>query len=873
MKRGDWIGDYIIEKPISVGKTGQADVYRAQRREGAGAPVAIKILAEHLKSDEHSVENFEEEAELLTKLSHRNIVRIEAFDTSPPTPFIAQEYIEGQSVAELLKQREQSLPFAEILDIALQTTDALSYAHSLEHFSIKETGKGGKSAEKLRGIIHRDLSTDNILTTERGEVKLIDFGIARAAGVATITTTTGIGKDFYIAPEVELGSKKAFAPTADIYSFGVCLYEMVMTGRPESQRIRVLKQFHRNLHHLYSAFPDDVPEELKGIIVSCVRREPKDRPQTMEEIRDSLLRVQEDLRTAETIQVGLPDALAIRSELLSFDHLVELAPEDADDLSMRVSLSADETRILLLCGKQTKIHSFNLSGGEKQTHHVPHGKRLSALAGIEGGLALGVLVGRERLLLLDETGEWHPVANEVDAGESVTVPDNLVLLGESVYIGDYATNRIIRMKAEDGTPVGATTEGHIGHLGPFGIGGNRLYWIDPLAKSLSRADLGLEEVERVGFCVNLGWPTSLAADRDLLFIVDSQERRLSIVTCSGDIVALDALTWKASVALSQVLFSQKRAMLIALDTSIPAVLFFKVQDVDFEALQLARVIRSLGITVSGFSFESIEGSVRLHVDASDDKESSVLKVIDRLKGISSSSRKASELQVHMYTLLLTVIPPERRQNSLRTAAQAIEELGNFETAKRLYLEYLQLPQVRGYDPGIRDRYGRLLEAEYKWEEIKDFEGPFLSDPYFDQHALRVAYEPSYQRLGRAYTELGIPIPKRFRLPPMGNLAKARSLLQRRQFDEALSAFGEMIENEDYKQMKPVDAVVVLAGYVECIKRRMHVLTVEDWQQVHQALSILVRNYSDQEGFDPEYSRDLKAAETQIRKLGGTIPQV
>ena len=182
MEPGDKVGDYIIEEPISVGKTGQADIYRARRDDASGSPIAVKILAEHLKSNKRSLKNFEEEAELLTKLDHRNIVRIEAFDTSPPTPYIAQEYIEGRSLAELLKQSEEPLPFEMILDIALQVTDALSYAHNLAYFRIKETQKGGKSSKKYRGITHRDLSTDNILITESGEVKLIDFGIARAVG-------------------------------------------------------------------------------------------------------------------------------------------------------------------------------------------------------------------------------------------------------------------------------------------------------------------------------------------------------------------------------------------------------------------------------------------------------------------------------------------------------------------------------------------------------------------------------------------------------------------------------------------------------------------------------------------------------------------
>jgi serine/threonine protein kinase len=436
MRPGDKIGDYIIEESISVGKTGQADIYRARRCDGIGAPLAIKVLAEHLKSDEKSIMNFEEEAELLTKLTHRNIVRIETFDTSPPTPYIAQEYIESRSVAELLKQSDVPLSFDLILKIALQVADALSYAHGLGYFRIKETREGGKASKKYKGIIHRDLSTDNILITENGEVKLIDFGIARAVGVTTITKSTGIGKEFYIAPEVELGSATMFSPTVDVYSFGVCLYEILMTGRPERRRIDVLKQFQRNLFALYGSFPDDVPEDLKRIIVHCVQREPKDRPQTMEEVKEAILKIQEQIVGATTGARGIPEGLTVRSELLSFDRLLKLGKENARDLSMRIALNEEETRIFLLCDNQTKVYSFNLSGGEKQVHHVPHGKRLTALAGSKGEQALGVLSDREELLLLDETGEWLTIKASAKMGGPKAVPDNLILLGKSVYIGD-----------------------------------------------------------------------------------------------------------------------------------------------------------------------------------------------------------------------------------------------------------------------------------------------------------------------------------------------------------------------------------------------------------------------------------------------------
>lgn len=872
MKAGDKIGNYIIEEPISVGKTGQADVYRARRCDGTGAPIAIKILAEHLKFDEKSIRSFEEEGELLTKLNHRNIIRIESFDTSPPIPYIAQEYVEGSSVAEMLKQSEGPLPFDTLLRIALQVAEAISYAHSLEYFKIKATTKGGKSSKKYTGIVHRDLSTDNILITENGEVKLIDFGIARAVGVTTITKTTGIGKEFYIAPEVEVGSEVEFSSTVDIYSFGVCLYEMVMTGRPERQRISVLKQFQRNLHHLYAAFPDEVPGDLKNLIVQCVQREPKDRPQSMDGVKDTLFMIQEQLASVKTDMVGIPAGLTIRSELLSFDRLSKLGTENAGDLFMRISLNEEETRIFLLCDKQTKVESFNLSGGEKQVHHVPHGKQLTALAAAKGEQALGVLADRKGLLLLDEIGEWHALKCGTDIGEPKTVPDNLILLGKSIYIGDYAAHKVCRLLIDDGTLVGAIPEDRITQLGPFGIGGKHLFCIDLISKVLLKADLELKTIEKAAFMANFDWPISLTVKGNLLFIIDLQNRRLSIITDTGDNVDLSALTWGDELTLSHVLYSQKASKLIALETSIPALLFFTVKDVDLEIVRLSHFVRKFGIEVSEFSYPAIESSVLSFIRNCPDPEAFAHRFVDGVKKVTGTGKKGVKLQIAIYSLLVTVIPQKKRKGSLREIAQVVEQLGEEERAKQLYLEYLN--EVNGYDPEIRDKYGRLLELGDRWEEIKDYEGAFLSQLYF-RHSPdnRIAYERSYRRLRKAYTRLGIPIPKHLRVPPTSEMLKAKSLLVARKYEEARSIFAEIIQNEDYKQMKSVDAIAVLTGYAVSIKRCLRVLTVDDWQEVYRSLSILVRDYSNNEGLDSQYSKDLEAARRQIEKLNGTVPKV
>jgi hypothetical protein len=646
-----------------------------------------------------------------------------------------------------------------------------------------------------------------------------------------------------------------------------------MTGRPERERLSVLKQFQRNLHHLYGAFPDSIPDDLKKIIVDCVRREPQERPQTMEEVREPLLRLQKQLAHTQVDKEGIPEGLVVRSQVLTFERLLRLSPEATGDLCMRVALSEEETRILLLCDKQAKVQSFNLSGGEKMSHFVPRGKKLTALAGMKGAQALGMLADREGLLRLDERGEWHTVAETIDAGGPRTVPDSLIPLGESVYVGDYAANRITRALVEDGTLVGATPEGHIIQLGPLGMGGDGLFCVDMATKELLKADLELKSIEKIALLTDCGWPTSLTNTNGLSFIVDSQGRHLSILAHTGDCVEADALTWKDNLTISQVVFSRRTSSLIALETSTPVLLFFQVRDVDSEVVRLASAIRDLGIQVPDLSYEVLEDSVRSFVETCTDKKAFTLRLVDKLKKNLKAGQKGVKLQVALYSLLPDIVPQEERRSSLRDAAQAVEQLGDLETAKELYLDYLNEPHIKGYDPEIREKYGRLLEIEEKWQEIIDFEGEFLSSAYFDQPGIRFAYEQSYQRLRNAYTRLGIPIPRHLVPPPTSELAKAKGLMENREYREAAAILAEIIKNGDYMQMEPADAIAVLAGHAKCIKCRLQAMTVEDWQDIYRSLYILVRDYSGHRGFDPQYARDLEAARKQIEKLEGTVPAI
>jgi serine/threonine protein kinase len=870
LKAGHRLGEYIVEKPISVGKTGQADVYLARRADGAGIPLALKVLAEHLKTDDDALKNFSDEADVLTKLHHPGIVRLESFDTSPPTPYIAQEYVEGQSAADWLKSLNRPASINTIVDIGIQIADALLYAHGLPYFKIKQTESGGKSSTKSHGLIHRDLSTDNIIITKDLKAKLIDFGIAKAVGISTVTTrNTSLGKEYYVAPEVEIGIGRTSSPAADIYSFGVCLYEMVMLYRPEKKRIDVLKQFQRNLHALLTAFPDDVPEQLKTLIIHCVQREPRDRPKSMEEVKSVLLELQAKTFDAETSKTELPVGLVASSRTLRLARVLDLAKEETGSGFVKMALNGDGTRFFVLCDECTKVCSFNEYGGEKQTRHVPRGQHLAAIAGGKGDEAFGFSAEGATLLVVDASGEWRSLGPAATRGLPKVVPDNVAYYNGSIYMGDYTTNRIFRLSLVDSQVTSGIPDGLITQLGPFGLGGESLFFLDLWSKTLFRTDLELQNVRKICTEPSWGWPTWLTVGDKLVFVVDSQNKTISVLTTDGEMVDTQALNWSVNSEISQVSFAPRSSQIVVLDSASPALMFFDVILTDPELLRLAKALHLPSSEINEFSYEVIERMLLETIRKSPDKKDASFRAIAYIDNAPETRQKGLRIQIALYNFLLENATPAERHSLLRTLSEKLEHLGDRNKAKQVCQEYLNSAQ--GYDPDMRDRYGRLLEQDLLWEEIKEFEGGFLSQHYFESPESRVAYARSYNRIRKAYANLGIPLPKTFDMPPTTELMKAKNLLDKGNYEEARALFKEIIDKEGYTLLTGEEAIAILAGYAKSIKKALRTLTLEDWQEIHGALSILVRDYSQHQGFSPEFIRDMTAAGRQVDKLKGSIP--
>jgi eukaryotic-like serine/threonine-protein kinase len=217
------IGKYKLVRLIAAG--GMAEVYLARQAGAAGFQklVCLKRILPHLARDKQFVEMFLNEARLAARLDHPNIVSIHDLGEANGNYFIAMEFIDGPSlraVARRAHERGERLPIAEIVKIVCMAASGLHYAHEL-------AGDDGKPL----GLVHRDISPDNILVHRNGAAKVVDFGIAKAANSGGLTRTGTLkGKVAYMPPEQLRGDP--LDRRVDVFALGVVLYELLAGQRP-----------------------------------------------------------------------------------------------------------------------------------------------------------------------------------------------------------------------------------------------------------------------------------------------------------------------------------------------------------------------------------------------------------------------------------------------------------------------------------------------------------------------------------------------------------------------------------------------------------------------------------------------------------------
>ena len=253
-------GRYRLEGVI--GRGGMALVYRACDREH-DEPVAIKLLADNLAADPELRSRFAREAEVAERLSHPNVVRTLGSGEADGRSFIVLEYVDGGNLADELHGNGRVGP-ERAAELVAQAAAALAHAHE-------------------RGLVHRDIKPQNLLLASDGTLKVSDFGIARVVDGTRLTQVgTVLGTAAYLAPEQAAGEETTGA--ADVYALGAVLYEL-LTGRPPYDASTVTELLRRRAEGEPpppSALAPDVPLELDGLALACLREDPAARPTARE---------------------------------------------------------------------------------------------------------------------------------------------------------------------------------------------------------------------------------------------------------------------------------------------------------------------------------------------------------------------------------------------------------------------------------------------------------------------------------------------------------------------------------------------------------------------------------------------------------------
>jgi len=260
-----------------------AEIYRAKTFDSNGHAhlVAVKRVLAHLAEDEDFIQMLVDEAKIAGQLKHVNIARVYEFARAHGEYFIAMEHVDGKdlrSILERCRQKKNPMPPHHAAYVGTELANALQAAHTAKD----------SSGRPLR-IVHRDVSPSNVISSYTGEVKLCDFGIAKAT-LSRVHTKTGVikGKVKYMSPEQALGRK--LDHRSDVFSLGSCLYEMLTRMPPftASNEMDLLIKVRDAKFRPISDIVPDVPREVEAITNRCLARSRAHRCQSAEEVSTSL---------------------------------------------------------------------------------------------------------------------------------------------------------------------------------------------------------------------------------------------------------------------------------------------------------------------------------------------------------------------------------------------------------------------------------------------------------------------------------------------------------------------------------------------------------------------------------------------------------
>ena len=362
-----------------IGRGGMAEIFQA-RDILLDRPVAMKVLFPEFATDPAFVERFRREAQAAANLNHPNIVAVYDWGKVNNTYYIAMEYVNGRTLADILKQSGTLTPM-QVCDVMSEVASALISAHQ-------------------NGVIHRDIKPGNILVSTTGQVKVADFGIARAlgAGVEQGLTQTGavMGTATYFSPEQAQGVSTD--QRSDIYSLGVVMYEMLSGVAPftgENAVAIAYKQVHEHAMPLDQRLTS-VPPEVAAIVAKCMEKSPDDRYSSAEEVRDELRRFVE----------GMP-VLAVSAKKET-ERATQVLPQT--DINSTTVISAQDAA--------TELLPKTSSTTTKQTNYPPYDDKSPQRTAV---FVFGALFAA--IILLAGGLFLYQTLTRNSANASITVPD------------------------------------------------------------------------------------------------------------------------------------------------------------------------------------------------------------------------------------------------------------------------------------------------------------------------------------------------------------------------------------------------------------------------------------------------------------------
>ena len=292
-------GKYLLLDNIATGGMAQLFLAKIMGIQGFEKLIAIKMILPHFAQEKELVSSFIDEAKLAALLNHQNIVQIYDFGSMEESYFISMEYLFGKDLRSTwhkAKEKDRPISLENALYIISRACSGLSYAHELKDFQGKPLN-----------IIHRDISPQNIFVTYQGDVKILDFGIAKAASQSTVTQFGMIkGKVAYMSPEQAAG--KAIDQRSDLFSLGILLYELVTQNRmfTGESTMQILTRVREGQYDAPESVSAGLPAKVYAIINHAIAKEPEQRYQSCGEMLADLEECMAELSLRPTSRgVGL----------------------------------------------------------------------------------------------------------------------------------------------------------------------------------------------------------------------------------------------------------------------------------------------------------------------------------------------------------------------------------------------------------------------------------------------------------------------------------------------------------------------------------------------------------------------------------------